>query len=207
MQPGGNQNGFPNQNNGNGQNPFMGNNGFFSIPPEKTVQLKMRTVCLDYGLPDPTVADKYELRRLENRSQQPGTAGTAGELFSAHTQDVVQAAAWHLANGLSWNQIANLPDNEVAALAGGTKFSTATVKSAQALVKQREQSAKDREKAAPAPSVAPAKIVRTSPEVEKYVFHNHDPAAISIEAGSVCFYGMSRSQAPPHPVDATRGNE
>lgn len=152
MQPFGNQQqGFPNQ---QGNQGFFGN-GVFSIPPEKTVQLKMRTVCLDYGLPEPHLGLKYELRKLETAISNPALRQLLEDYSPRVNQDAMQAAAWHLSNGLNWKQIANLPNPRVP-LGVSTMFTAKTVKSAQNLVEEAEAAAKEREKQ-PAPEAAPAK--------------------------------------------------
>ncbi len=159
----GNQQGFfNNQGNGNG-NGFNGQgngNGFFSIPPEKTVQLKMRTVCLNQGAPDPNTGMKYELRRLEAEVTNPALQ----ELLERYTvrvdPDAMQAAAWHLANGLSWNQISNLGGNDLVRAAGGKMFDANTIKQAQSLVELAETAAKDRPQTPPK-TVEPRKQLTT----------------------------------------------
>lgn len=165
---GNNQQGFPNGSglgNGNGNLPNIGN-GFFSIPPEKTVQIKMRTVCLNYGLPDPNPGITYELRRLESEITDPVLC----ELLQRYTpridQDAMQAAAWHLANNLTWKQIEHLSDNEVSALAGGRMFTPRNVKAAQSLVKIAEEAAKDRPKAEPEqPAESPRKVAASAKKI------------------------------------------
>jgi hypothetical protein len=161
------QNFFNNQGNNNGLNNFnaQGNFngqglGFFSIPPEKTVQLKMRTVCLNQGAPDPNAGMKYELRRLEAEVTNPALQ----ELLERYTvrvdPDAMQAAAWHLSNGLSWNQLSNLAGNDLIRAAGGRMFDAQTVKQAQSLVEQAEAAAKDRPQTPPK-AVAPRSQLTT----------------------------------------------
>jgi hypothetical protein len=150
FQPFGNQPAFPNQ---AGNNPpgFIGN-GMFSIPPEKTVQLKLRTVCLDCGNPDPHLGLTYELRRLESLISDPVLRELLEDYSPRVDKEAMQAAAWHLANGLSWSQLATLPNPR--ALGAASMFNAKTVREAQGLVEQAEErAAKPAEK---------AKIVRTS---------------------------------------------
>lgn len=165
MQPFGNQQqGFPNQQQGNGnnQNPGFFGNGLFSIPPEKTVQLKMRTVCLDYGLPDPHLGLKYELRKLETAISNPVLRQLLEDYSPRVDQNVMQAAAWHLSNGLNWKQVTHLP-NPRAPLGVASMFTAKTVKAAQALVQQAETAAEERGKVPPQePVTSPAKLVTTS---------------------------------------------
>lgn len=164
MQPFGNQQqGFPNQ---QGNNGFFGN-GVFSIPPEKTVQLKMRTVCLDYGLPEPHLGLKYELRKLETAISNPALRQLLEDYSPRVDQDTMQAAAWHLSNGLNWKQIANLPNPRVP-LGVSTMFTAKTVKAAQTLVQQAETAAEEREKQS-APAEVPAQVLAPKAALEKLV--------------------------------------
>lgn len=151
---------------GNGKNNF-GNpaqfNGFFSIPPEKTVQIKMRTVCLNYGLPDPNPGIAYELRRVDSEITNPVLCELLESYSPRIDRDAMQAAAWHLTNNFTWKQIQHLPDNAVSALAGGRMFSAKDLKAAQSLIKQAEDAAQDRPKTEPKkPAAAPRKLVSSA---------------------------------------------
>ena len=91
------------------QNPF-GNqpgNGFFSIPPEKTVQVNLASVCLDHGKPDPAPRMTYELRRVEDHTEDP----VLRELLRDYDPDrdqrmVLQAAVWNRSSEMSWKELA-----------------------------------------------------------------------------------------------------
>ena len=104
----GNGNGFPNAPGGMNNN-FPGNN-FFSIPPEKTVQLGLRSVCLNHGRPNPNAGMKYRLTKVESYTTDPVLQQLLEDYSPRTNKDVQQAVAWHLANGLSWKQLANLTD-------------------------------------------------------------------------------------------------
>lgn len=92
-----------------GNNPFSGSGpSFFSVPAEKTVQILLRSVCLDYGKRTPSSRMTYELRRLEDHCSNPALV----ELFRMPDlkkvdRSVLQAAAWHLSNGLSFPELAS----------------------------------------------------------------------------------------------------
>ena len=161
FQPFGNQQqGFPNQL-GNGLNQGMNGVGLFSIPPEKTVRLKMRTVCLDYGHPDPHVGLNYELRKLETVTTDPTLCELLESFSKRVDQDAMQAAAWHLANGLSWKQLSHLRD--AGTLGVASVFNAKTLNTAQSLVEQAEAAAKDREQQPPAkPAHTPKVATRTA---------------------------------------------
>jgi len=162
LQPMGNQGqGFLNQNNGNGNgngNPLPGMN-FFSIPPEKTVQLKLRSVCLDYGKPDPYPGLKYELRSAESAISNPNLRMLLEGYSPRVDGKAMQAAAWHLSNGLTWQQLATVPAIDAGVIVGGSMFSTATLRMAETLVDTAEDAIQQAEQA---PPTAPAKLITTS---------------------------------------------
>lgn len=88
----------------------------FTIAAGGTVAVKVPTVCLEYGKREPTARMPYKLTAIEKVSQDPKLALILGGLASGHlSQKVAQAAAWHLANGRTWEQLAA----EVIDRAGG----------------------------------------------------------------------------------------
>lgn len=138
------QNGFPNQGAGfPGGGQFPGAGPFFSIPPEKTVQLAFNSVCLNYGLREPHAGMKYKLAKAEAVTSDPALLQLLEDYSPRTNRDVQQAAAWHLANGLTWEQIARLADEKVP---GNPvlMFSPQTVQAAKALVEKAEKAAADR---------------------------------------------------------------
>ena len=88
----------------------------FTVAAGATVAVKVPTVCLEYGKREPTARMPYRLTALEKVSQDPKVALILGGLASGHlSQKVAQAAAWHLASGRTWEQLAA----EVIDRAGG----------------------------------------------------------------------------------------
>lgn len=84
-----------------------GGGGFFSVPPEQTAKIDVAVVCLDHGLRDPNSAADYKIVPAEDFLDRPAVV----ELLKAYgrgelKQGAVQAAAWHLNNDLSWDQLA-----------------------------------------------------------------------------------------------------
>jgi len=94
--PGGNNLGAP-----------AGNRFFFNLEPEKVGPLKLRTVCLAYGKAEPNPRVPYEVRPIEAVTCQPGVREVCRLLASNVDQKALQAAAWHLNNGLTWDQLKN----------------------------------------------------------------------------------------------------
>ncbi len=84
-----------------------GGAGFFSVPPERVVQLRVPIVCLEHGKRDPRPGVHYEIRPLENLSSAPGVREVLVQLASGQVnQRSAQAAAWHLANEMNWATLA-----------------------------------------------------------------------------------------------------
>jgi len=81
--------------------------GMFSVPPEKTKVVKVATVCLEYGKDEPSPRLSYRMVRLDSFSEDPALAAIMMALGRGEIpQKVAQAAAWHLASGRSWQQLA-----------------------------------------------------------------------------------------------------
>ena len=81
--------------------------GMFSVPPETTKVVKVATVCLEYGKDEPSPRLPYRMVRLDSFSEDPALAAIVVALGRGEIpQKVAQAAAWHLASGRSWQQLA-----------------------------------------------------------------------------------------------------
>ncbi len=107
--------GRPNANNANqvigGANPRPnGNNqrnGFFNLPPEKVGDFKVVTVCLEHGKKDPRPSVPYEIRPIESVTSKPAVHALCALLGQEQIdQRAAQAAAWHLANDMIWEELA-----------------------------------------------------------------------------------------------------
>jgi hypothetical protein len=92
---------------GMGGMPGMGmGGGAFSIPPERTRVAKVQTVCLEYGKDEPNPRMSYRLQRPESFTSDPRVVLILESLGRGELpQKVAQAATWHIANGLSWQQL------------------------------------------------------------------------------------------------------
>jgi hypothetical protein len=81
--------------------------GFFNVQPEKVGSLKVNTVCLDHGKDDPRPSMKYEIKPIDQYSNKPAVEELCRMLGQNQVpQRVAQVAAWHLNNGMSWEQLA-----------------------------------------------------------------------------------------------------
>lgn len=92
----------------------IGGGGFFSIPPESVVKVPYDSVCLEYGKPEPRPRMTYQVTKTEEFTSDP----VLQELLKLVATKkipakVAQAAAWHIANELSWQQLAAMKDDHI----------------------------------------------------------------------------------------------
>jgi len=84
-------------------NPFFAP---FNVAPEAVAQLRLSAVCLEPGKAEPRPAVPYQLRPLESVTGEPGVGELCAMLAHGEVgQKAAQAAAWHLNNRLSWDQL------------------------------------------------------------------------------------------------------
>jgi len=126
--------------------------GMWNVPPEKIAQLKVPVVCLEHGKPDPRPAIPYEIKPLEEFSTTPGLREVLHALGSGQvSQRVAQAAAWHLQNGMSFQELAS----KQLRFANGARcayFSPAEIRAAMQLVAKAKQQAETHPQPTPSPS-------------------------------------------------------
>ena len=104
LQMGPNMQGGPLMNRGN--QPFFAP---FCIEPEKVAQLRLPSVCLDYGHPDPRPAIRYQLVPVTAVSEGKELELLCCQLGRAPaSQRVAQAVAWHFSDGKSWKELESL---------------------------------------------------------------------------------------------------
>jgi hypothetical protein len=85
----------------------MGMGGFFDVGPERVSKVKLPIVCLEHGKEDPNPRVAYELKPIEEFTDQPALVEICKMLGQRKLdQATAQAAAWHLSDGLSWNELA-----------------------------------------------------------------------------------------------------
>lgn len=84
-----------------------GGGGFFNVEPGKERKLKMVCVCLEHGKEDPNPRVAYTIRPIESVTNKQEVVELVRLLGTGKIdQHSAQASAWHLANGLSWNELA-----------------------------------------------------------------------------------------------------
>lgn len=81
--------------------------GMFSIPPEQVGKFKVPTVCLEHGKDEPRASIPYEIKPVEAFTTKPGVRELCQMIGNGQiSQRAAQAAAWHLNNDMSWQELA-----------------------------------------------------------------------------------------------------
>jgi hypothetical protein len=120
--------------------------GAFSIPPEKTRVLRVATVCLEYGKPEPSPRYPYKLVEVEVFSSDPKVAIMLEALGRGEvSQKVAQVAAWHVASGLSWEKLAAEKIDHAGGVPDEPTFTPAELVAAHRLVERVTQEAAARQ--------------------------------------------------------------
>jgi hypothetical protein len=82
--------------------------GMFRVAPDKPTKLTVPCVCLEHGKKDPNPHMEYKIVPIEQVNADPKVAELCSLLGQRKlAQNTAQAAAWHMANGLSWDQLAH----------------------------------------------------------------------------------------------------
>lgn len=109
--------------------------GAFSIPPQKTRVLRVTTVCLEHGKREPSPRYPYKLVEVDTFSSDPKVAIMLEALGRGDvSQKVAQAAAWHLASGLSWEKLASEKIDHAGGVADEPAFTPAELLAAHRFV-------------------------------------------------------------------------
>lgn len=81
--------------------------GFFNVAPDKVGKIKVTTVCLEHGKQEPNPRVAYKMVPIESFTQNAKTIEVCKMLGRGElSQNVAQAAAWHLQDGLTWEELA-----------------------------------------------------------------------------------------------------
>lgn len=108
--------------------------GLFTIPPEKTVRLRLQSVCLEHGKPSPSSLKKYELRPIENQVKDKALILLLKKFNPRYDDwEMMQAIAWHLSSHMDWRELAKQRKHRT--VAGGVPlFSTTQLLTAKKIV-------------------------------------------------------------------------
>ncbi len=98
----------------------IGGGGAFDVAPEKVAKIKVETVCLEHGKKEPTQTVPYEIRPIDSFTTDAKVQELCKLLGTGEiNQKAAQAAAWHLANHMTWEQ---LMDKKTHHLLGGDEI-------------------------------------------------------------------------------------
>lgn len=124
--------GFPGG--GQGLNGLLGGpGGVMNVPPGKVLKVKRKSVCLQYGNPEPGPRVAYKIVPLKTVSSDESLSEMLAVLgYDGLDQRVAQIAAWHFANGMSWEQLAGLTVRHFNG-SRSPRFSAAEIRAAQQL--------------------------------------------------------------------------
>lgn len=144
--------GNANQGLGGGMGGGMMGGGMFNVPPEAVGKLNVPTVCLDHGKREPRAAVPYEIKPIENYTTKPGVRELCEMLGNGQiSRRAAQAAAWHLNNDMSWEQLASKPLQRAPGLIQ-PYFSPQEIQAGMQASATAERTAKEREQEKPSPS-------------------------------------------------------
>ena len=125
-----------------------GGGGFMSIPPEKTVQFPITTVCLNHGKAEPKPKMTYRLIKLEDYTSDPvlqevlEAVGT-GKLDN--DKQAAQAATWFLTDKMSWEKLEDKKIERVGGAEDDPYFNQAELNAARQIVAQAQGQARKRD--------------------------------------------------------------
>ena len=95
-----------------------GGGGLFNIPAGKEGRLQIAIVCMEHGKKDPNARVKYEIKPIEAFAKNEASAEVLKMMADGEIhRDIAQACAWHLENGLSWEELAS-KDKVVSSFGG-----------------------------------------------------------------------------------------
>jgi hypothetical protein len=81
--------------------------GVLNVDPGFIGKAKVTSVCLEHGKPEPTAKMKYTIKPITALTDKPEVAEVCKMLVRGEIdQASAQAAAWHLQDGLTWEQLA-----------------------------------------------------------------------------------------------------
>jgi hypothetical protein len=92
---------------GGGGGQFGGGRGMFRVEADRPGKLTVEMVCLEHGKPDPNPRMKYVIIPLEQLNADPKVTELCKLLAEGKVkQNIAQAAAWNIANGMTWDALA-----------------------------------------------------------------------------------------------------
>ncbi|MDX1925477.1 MAG: hypothetical protein SFV81_03100 [Pirellulaceae bacterium] len=130
-----------------------GMGGMFRVNPDRPGKLKVPCVCLEHGKQDPNPRMKYKIVPLEEVNADPRVRDLCTVLGQGKVpQNTAQAAAWHIANHMSWDELAHKNRIESQYIGNIKFFDRTELQSAfqlTSLINQAEQMRRVSENASP----------------------------------------------------------
>ncbi len=122
-----------------------GGGGFMRVPPERMKKFSVTTVCLEHGKPDPNPKIPYKIVPLEQFTNNPRIRVVCEALgYNQVTQNTAQAAAWHIMDNMSWQELAVKNRVESKYIGNIRWFSPIELRTAVAVVGEATRIAKER---------------------------------------------------------------
>lgn len=122
-----------------------GGGGFFSIAPQKMKSIPYNSVCLEHGKTEPMSKMHYVPVPLEEVAETPEEEQLLiGIARSPQSTKAMQAAAWHIFNDMSWQELAAKEVNH-ANRPNSPYFTRGELMMAQQIVGESQRRAKEAE--------------------------------------------------------------
>ena len=119
--------------------------GFLRVPPERMKKMTVTTVCLEHGKPDPNPKMAYKIVPLEQFTDDPRVRVLCEALgYGQVTQNTAQAAAWHIMDKMSWQELAAKNRVESKYIGNIRWFSPIELRTAVAVVNEATRIAEQR---------------------------------------------------------------
>lgn len=129
---------------GGGLGGIGGGGGFFSIPAETVARVPYKSVCLNHGKAEPNPKMHYEIRPVDSFTDNETLQTLIGLVGTGNIDpEIAQAAAWHLSDGMSWAQLANMREERLDGRQPGPYFSPGKVNAAQTLTAIASEKARE----------------------------------------------------------------
>jgi hypothetical protein len=121
--------------------------GAFDVAPEKVAKINVETVCLDHGKKEPTAAVPYEIEPIATYTSDVNVQELCKLVGTSEvSQRAAQAAAWHLANHMSWEQLIDKKTHHLLS-PSEIYFSAADIRAAMQITDRAMKMAESREQA------------------------------------------------------------
>ncbi|MGB7325675.1 MAG: hypothetical protein WBD31_12445 [Rubripirellula sp.] len=123
-----------------------GGGGFMRVAPERMMKVAVQTVCLEHGKQDPNPRMAYKMVPLDQFTTDPSVRVLCESLgYGQVTQNTAQAAAWHIMDKMSWQELAAKNRVESKYTGNIRWFSPIELRTAQAVVSEAARIAKTRQ--------------------------------------------------------------